>query len=106
MFKRFQLLNGDIDCRVLKQEVCPKDWTYLTDYVFFNNEFILDYYEDSETIVLTYDKEGKEIRSELMKLRDDFFNGKGNYESFPQLTDGYINDLKLKTYEELKDTYK
>ena len=105
MFEKFRMLNGDIDCRVLKKVNCLKDWTYLTDYVFFNDEFILDYYGDSETIILTYDKEVGKERDGLMKLRNDFLKDKDNYERFPKLTDDYITSLDLKTYKEMRGKY-
>jgi hypothetical protein len=107
MFEKFKWLNGDIDCRVLKKEHCKeKDWTFLTDYVIFNKEFILDYYDDAKMVVLTYAKRGIE-KQELMKLRDDFYSDIDNFGLYPKLTDDYIRGIKtIRTYEEMKDKYK
>lgn len=69
MFELFNELNGNIDCRVLLKPEIEHDYTFLTDYVIFSNEFTADYYDDSGVLILTYCDSDTNAWAALTKLK-------------------------------------
>lgn len=44
---------------------------FLTDHVVFNSQLCVDYYDESETLIITYENNGP-IKTEITKLEANF----------------------------------
>jgi hypothetical protein len=70
----FKWLNADIDCYVVKAKDLrnrSNNVHFLTDFVVFNSELFVDYYDDSETLIVTHDNGGA-LATEFMGLENNF----------------------------------
>lgn len=70
MFEKFKVLNGDVPCYVAFRNILEKiGIAFLTDFVVYDDKFIIDYYSDSNTFVLSYlGKKDSLVRNQLLAL--------------------------------------
>jgi hypothetical protein len=75
----FKWLNGSVDCRVSRSrdlQAEGNDIHFLTDYVSFNQELFVDYYDESQTLIMSIDSKGP-VKKEIAKLEANFYRKKG-----------------------------
>jgi len=89
MFEKFLALNGHIPCNVAKRNILEKNGiVFLTDFVVYNEEFIMDYYSDSSTFILSYIKNRKNpVRHQLLALINHFQTNRNNRSIYIPLDD-------------------
>lgn len=72
----FVRLNGSVDCYVAEVPLLRNhDLFHLTDHVVFNSALLLDYYDDSQTLIMTYDESGP-MHEEFTKFEKHFNKNK------------------------------
>jgi hypothetical protein len=63
-FEIFKSLNGSLPCYVAIRPHIEKDIDFLTDHVVFDKRILVDYYDDSQTMIVTCDPD--EVLKELL----------------------------------------
>jgi nucleoside phosphorylase len=67
----FWKLNGYVNCFGVVRSNLP-DVPFLTDYCVIGDSLVLDYYDDSQTLLLSDVSQRSDLRHVLLKLRDVF----------------------------------
>ncbi len=70
----FYRLNGDVPCWVATTQslrLPGNDVQFLTDHVVFNSQLCVDYYDESQTLIITCEDDGP-IKKEFAKLEANF----------------------------------
>lgn len=80
MFEKFLELNGSIPCHVItKNQLESTEITFITDHVVYDEKFVMDYYDDSNTLLLTYTDKERELKRILLGIKDHFSTYSGSY---------------------------
>lgn len=68
----FLRLNGGVACYLAEAHHLrtEENLLHITDHVIFNSNLMLDYYDDSQTLIMTYDEDG--LDSERVKFEKHF----------------------------------
>lgn len=89
MFDKFVELNGQIPCHVItKNRLEANGITFITDHVVYDDKFVIDYYTDSNTFILSYVDKEKELKKILLGIKEHF---SANPTSYTCLKD-FINE--------------
>jgi hypothetical protein len=74
MFEKFKILNGNVPCSVAYRNILEKQGiSFLTDFVVYNEEFLMDYYSDSSTFILSFLKQKESpVRHHLFGLIEHY----------------------------------
>jgi hypothetical protein len=80
MFEKFKILNGNIPCSVVYRNVLEKlGIAFLTDFVVYDGEFVIDYYADSNTFILSYlKKKDDPVKQRLLALINHYQQNRTN----------------------------
>ncbi|HXM48182.1 MAG TPA: serine/threonine-protein kinase [Pyrinomonadaceae bacterium] len=73
----FVRLNGSVDCYVSEVLRLRNDHNlyHMTDHVVFNSSLLLDYYHESQTLIMTYEERGP-MHDEFTKFENHFRDNK------------------------------
>jgi serine/threonine protein kinase len=67
----FIKLNGSVSCYLAESPILrSQNLKHITDHVIFNSNLMLDYYDDSQTLIMTYDQDG--LEGERVKFERHF----------------------------------
>jgi nucleoside phosphorylase len=84
----FSKLNGEVKCYIAEVDKLRKDnLCHMTDHVIFNSNLWLDYYDDSQTLIMTYTPTGP-VQKEFTAFE----------KHFEQRKDGTIIYMPLSTF--------
>lgn len=69
----FKKLNGRVACFLAEARALrTNNLLHITDHVIFNSKLMLDYYDDSQTLIMTYDEDGLDV--ERVKFENHFYS--------------------------------
>lgn len=83
----FAILNGNVECYVAEVPRLKSDHIYhTTDHVIFNSNLLLDYYHDSQILIMGYEESGS-MHDEFIRFEthfDRFKHAGGIYKPLPR----------------------
>lgn len=81
MFEKFKELNGEIFCKVItKNHFEPSQITFITDHVVYDDKFVIDYYEESNTFILSCVENEQDLSRILLGIRDHYRANESHYQ--------------------------
>jgi nucleoside phosphorylase len=83
----FNQLNGKVDCYVSEvSQLRRYNLSHMTDHVIYNSNLWLDYYDDSQTLIMTYEPVGP-IQKQFTEFQKHFDRRSGGTNVYKPLRD-------------------